>query len=267
MTSEPSTYSASSRNSHRNSGRVTAWLAGIAMSLGGAPAWADEIESSIARGGKLYDKWWTVTMSDMPSTAHPSYPADGKYKGKGGTDWRCKECHGWDYAGKDGAYGKGKHFTGIKGIAGAAGKDPAAIMATLKDKTHGFSAVSDENLRDVAHFVSKGQVSMDPYIDRATKKVKGDKAKGEPIYNTVCANCHGRDGTLDEDGEPLGADTEPLGMVATDNPWEALHKIRNGQPGERMPAMRAFDIQVALDLLAYLQTLPTKVAAPKVVKQ
>lgn len=28
--------------------------------------------------------------------------------------------HGWDYMGKDGVYGKGGHFTGIKGIQGAA---------------------------------------------------------------------------------------------------------------------------------------------------
>ncbi len=45
--------------------------------------------------------------------------------------------------------------------------------------------------------------------------------------------------TLNEDGKPLKADEEPLGLVANDNPWEALHKIRNGQPGERMPALRA----------------------------
>ncbi len=233
------------------------------MCLGAAPVGADEVESSIARGGQLYDKWWTGAKVDAPKTPHPSYPAEGKYMGKGGTDWRCKECHGWDYMGKDGAYGKGKHFTGIKGIAGAAGKDPAAIMVTLEDKTHGMSAVSEDNLRDVAQFVSKGQFNMDQYIDRTTRKARGDKSRGEPIYNTICASCHGRDGTLDDQGDPLAADAEPLGLLAVDNPWETLHKIRNGQPGERMPAMRAFDIQVALDILAYMQTLPTKVVAQK----
>jgi cytochrome c553 len=229
------------------------------------PVSAEEIESSVARGGRLYDKWWKVVGAPEPKGVNPAYPSDGKYKGKGGTDWRCKECHGWDYQGKDGAYSKGSHFTGIKGIQGAAGNDPAKVMATLKDKNHSLgSGMRDDDLRDLANFVAKGQVMMDPYIDRASKKVKlGDKAKGESIYNTICANCHGRDGTLNEDGKPLKDDEEPLGLVANDNPWETLHKIRNGQPGERMPALRAFDMQVTMDILAYLQTLPTKAAGQK----
>ena len=38
----------------------------------------------------------------------------------GADTWRCKECHGWDYAGKDGAYGSGDHRTGIVGVLGTA---------------------------------------------------------------------------------------------------------------------------------------------------
>jgi len=60
------------------------------------PLSAEEVESSVARGGRLYDKWWKVVGAQEPKGANPAYPADGKYKGKGGTDWRCKECHGWD---------------------------------------------------------------------------------------------------------------------------------------------------------------------------
>jgi len=238
-------------------------LAG-ALWLPALPAGAEEIDSSIARGGRLYDKWWQVIGTEGPKQAHPAYPASGKYKAKGGTDWRCKECHGWDYMGKDGAYGKGGHFTGIKGIKGAMNMNPAKVMAVLTDKNHALGGLmSQDDLHDLAMFVSKGQLDMAKYIDPATKKVKGDKAKGEPIFNTVCANCHGRDGTRDEDGKPLAADSEPLGLVANDNPWEALHKIRNGQPGEHMPALRAFDPQIAIDILAYLQTLPSKVVPGK----
>jgi hypothetical protein len=36
-----------------------------------------------------------------------------------------------------------------------------------------------------------------------------------------------------------------------------MHKLMNGQPGEQMPALRALDHQVVLDLLAHLKTLPT----------
>jgi thiosulfate dehydrogenase len=239
-----------------------ALLAG-AMSLTPVPLAAEEIESSIARGGRLYDKWWEVVGAQEPRQPNPAYPAEGKYKAKGAAEWRCKECHGWDYMGKDGAYGKGKHFTGIKGIQGAAGTSPDKIMATLDDKTHGLGKqLSEADLRDLAMFVSKGQLSMARHIP-ASKQVKGDKARGAAVFNTVCANCHGRDGTLDEDGKPLASDSEPLGLVASDNPWEALHKIRNGQPGEHMPALRALDLQLSLDILSHMQTLPTKVAPGK----
>lgn len=249
------------RPMRRISGRLGGALLAGALLLTAMPLPADEIESSIARGGRLYDKWWKVVGAEEPRHPHPAYPADGKYKAKSGTDWRCKECHGWDYLGKDGAYGKGKHFTGIKGIQGAADTSPAKIMATLTDKTHGLGKqLGDGDLRDLAMFVSKGQVVMTQFIDRTTKKVKGNKARGEPVFNTVCANCHGRDGTLNEDGKPLASDSEPLGLVANDNPWEALHKIRNGQPGEHMPALRALDLQLSVDILAHMQTLPTRVA-------
>lgn len=239
------------------------WLAGMlvigTLILAALPVAAEESDSSIARGGRLYDKWWKVVGVPEPKQANPAYPAAGKYKAKGGNDWRCKECHGWDYMGKDGAYAKGGHFTGIKGIQGARNKAPARIMAVLTDKNHALGGLmSQADLQDLAMFVGKGQLDMAKFIDPATKKVKGDKAKGEPVFNTICANCHGRDGTLDEDGKSLATDSEPLGLVANDNPWEALHKIRNGQPSEHMPAMRAFDPQVAADILAYVQTLPSK---------
>lgn len=244
---------------------LLAWVLG--MLLAPLPVWAAETESAIARGGRLYDKWWKVVGVEEPKRAHPAYPAAGKYKAKGGTDWRCKECHGWDYQGKDGAYGKGKHFTGIKGIQGAASMSLDKVVAVLTDKTHGLGGLmSEEDLRHLALFVTKGQFALARHIDPASKKVTGEKvnrARGEAVFNTVCANCHGRDGTLDEDGKPLAADSEPLGLVASDNPWEALHKIRNGQPGERMPALRALDPQLALDLLAHMQTLPTKVMPGK----
>jgi thiosulfate dehydrogenase len=228
------------------------------------PLGAEERESSIARGGRLYDKWWEVVGAREPRQPHPAYPAEGKYRAKGGTDWRCKECHGWDYQGKDGVYGKGKHFTGIKGIQGAANMSPDKVMATLRNKTHDLgSQLSEADLRDLAIFVSKGQLDMARHIDPASRKVKGNKARGEPVFNTICANCHGRDGTLDEDGKPLASDSEPLGLVASDNPWEALHKIRNGQPTEHMPALRALDLQLSLDILAYMQTLPTKLASDR----
>lgn len=117
--------------------------------------------------------------------------------------------------------------------------------------------MSDQDLMDLALFVSKGQVDMDQHIDRESGAVKNaDAAKGEPIYNTICAKCHGKDGWRDEEGDIIGDDLEPLSHVARENPWETLHKIRFGQPDEHMPSLVSLDMQITLDILAHLQTLP-----------
>ena len=92
---------------------------------------------AISRGGQLYDKWWAVIEADPPETTHPAYPAVGKRTGS--STWRCKECHGWDYKGADGAYGKGSHYTGIKGVRGVASVDPATIHDIMMDDTHRFT--------------------------------------------------------------------------------------------------------------------------------
>lgn len=206
-------------------------------------------EAAIAEGGRLYDKWYKVIDAEEPKTAHPLYPKDKKYADKPGANWRCKECHGWDYQGKDGAYASGKHHSGIVGIAGAKGADPKTIVAALKDPAHGYAGkLSDDELQRLALFVSKGQVDMDQYIDRASKKPKGDATKGAVLYETLCSGCHGYKGTEPEDMKPLGA--------LMSNPWEILHKILNGQPAEAMPAMRAVDRQIAVDIMAHLATLP-----------
>jgi cytochrome c2 len=221
----------------------------VVAALSSASAVAAETDSAIARGARLYDKFFAENKTAKPTTDHPSYIKDGKY-GKDAS-WRCKECHGWDYKGKDGAYAKGGHATGIKGINGAAGKDPAAIAAIFRDKTHGYSEaqLSAKDASDLALFVSKGQGNLAKYLD-AANKAKGDGAKGEAYYNTLCAGCHGTDGKKVKDGPPLGSVAE--------NGAEMMHKLLNGQPGEAMPALRALDHQIAADIAVHLVTLPAK---------
>ncbi|MEQ8277247.1 MAG: cytochrome c [Deltaproteobacteria bacterium] len=220
----------------------------IVSLLATASARADE--ATLARGGLLYDNWSKVVSKKPPAKPNPAYPKTGKYFGKDGADYRCKECHGWDYRGKDGAYASGKHATGIAGIRAAAKRPEAKIVKVLKDSTHGYGdLLSDADLAALAAFVSKGQVDMDRVIDRKTKKARGKAARGKPVFETICAKCHGVDGK----GEPK---MDALGPLARGNPWETLHKILNGQPDSEMPALRALDRQVALDVLTYAQTLP-----------
>jgi len=231
--------------------KVFSGFAAVAvLTTGVVTAMADEMESSLARGGKLYDKWYKVIDVEAPAEKAPAYPASGEYASKPADTWRCKECHGWDYKGKDGAYATGKHFTGIKGINGMKGADPAKIVAVLEDSSHRYGdKMGAADLQDVANFVSQGQVDMDKYVDRATKMPKGHKAKGAAYFNTICVGCHRKDGSRPKDmDKPLGAQ---MG-----NPWEVLHKIMNGQPGEPMPALRALDVKITLDIMDHMTTLP-----------
>jgi thiosulfate dehydrogenase len=111
-------------------------------------------------------------------------------------------------------------------------------------------------MEKLALFLSFGQINMDRYIDRSTKKAAGDIRRGAQFFQTICANCHGYDGrkiNFKTEKKP-----EYVGTVARKNPWEALHKIRFGQPGVGMVSLSVLDVQQQVDILAYCQTLPLK---------
>ena len=227
----------------------------VALARGLDDATGEQL-AQIVQGAVLYDSWYKVIKVDPPKETHPAY-AKTKGKQKGSGTWRCKECHGWDYQGKDGAYSKGSHFSGIAGIRAAAGKSAAAIVTSLKGPDHALGGrIMDADLNAIAAFVLQGQLVVDEVIDRGSKKAKGDAARGARVYTTVCGKCHGVDGKKINFGDEK--EPEYVGTVAADNPWETLHKIRFGQPDKEMPALIAFPVQVQVDVLAYAQTLPGK---------
>ena len=221
----------------------------------GAPA--DPSEAWLmANGARLYDNWINALDADKPEGTHPAWPASNSKK-KGAVTWRCKSCHGWVYAGKDGAYAKGSYKTGIKGVSAFAGKDPAEIHKVLMAPVHGFTheMIPKDAMLRIAAFVSRGQVDVSQHVN-ADKSVNGDPERGKPIYQNVCAACHGFDGRALDWGDP--GDPGFVGTEAQGNPWEVLHKIRAGHPGVEMPALMAFPIQDAVDVLSYTQTLPAE---------
>jgi len=211
---------------------------------------------SVTRGGQLYDHWGKVLLTEMPKQTHPSYPAAGKKKGSG--TWRCKECHGWDYKGADGAYGKGSHYSGIKGIRDYVGRPPEQIAKIIRDDTHRYTPemLPDNAVEKLALFVSRGQIDMAKYIDYRTNTARGDPKQGARFYQTICAICHGFDGKTMNFKTP--ENPEYIGTVASENPQETLHKTQNGQPGVPMVALGVLDIQDLVDIVAYAQTLPAK---------
>jgi len=213
-----------------------------------------------AAGGRIYDTWWDALDRKKPQNANPAYPATGKRTGA--TTWRCVECHGWDYKGKDGIAGKdqamGDRYTGIKGVRGARSMEPDAIVKLMRSPSHGYTSemIADAELLRLAEFLRSGQHDTDKYINRTTRKVSGDVQRGATVFQTVCAACHGLDGRALNWGTPQ----EPgyIGTEAKSLPWEVLHKMRNSHPGAAMVNLRALPFKDAIDTLAYAQTLPEK---------
>ncbi len=267
ITPEPTTSSATALLAFALTGlALTLLLAPLpAAAQQGAPLTAESATRydpdlwDIARGGQLYDNWAAALDKAAPEQSHPSYPAVGKRKG--GATWRCKECHGWDYMGEDGAYGRGGHYTGVKGIRRMTGRPVGDIVGIITDDTHRYTTemLPEPAMRKLALFVSRGQIGMDQYIDRSTKRARGDLKRGASFFQTICAICHGFDGaemiSRRETELAVFGDRGFLGTIATTNPWETLHKIRNGQPGVGMVALRVLSTQDQVDVLAYMQTL------------
>ena len=221
---------------------------------------------NIARGGQLYDTWWKVVPgAKEPKDNQPLWALQTTNKRKGSVSWRCKECHGWDYKGKDGAYGSGSRYTGFAGVWNAAQKksvdELAAILRGSANPQHNFSSVlRPEDIADLANFLKGGLVDTMKYVDYKSKKpIGGDVERGKTQY-VLCGACHGPDGKKLN----FGSDKEPeyVGTIAKTNPQEFIHKIWVGQPGSN-PAMPGalvlgWDIKQVLDVLAYSQTLPEK---------
>ncbi|MFQ5340130.1 MAG: c-type cytochrome [Anaerolineae bacterium] len=238
----------------------TLLLVGVVAAQGG----------NVSRGARLYDKWWGELGVDAPTADHLLWATQSSNTRSGKDTWRCKECHGWDYMGVDGAYGSGSHKTGFAGVYSTAqSKSVDDLVAALKggaNPDHDFSSYMDDAaLTDLATFMKEGPVDDREYIDYSTKAPKnGDKEHGKQLFDGLCAACHDADGTKINFHTPEAP--EYVGTVAGDNPWEFFHKVRFGQPGSD-PAMPAtsdlgWSVQDAVDVLAYAQTLPTGEEAP-----
>ena len=226
----------------------------------------------VARGGAMYDKWWAVTGAASPTTNHPLWAArpDTTSNTRSGADtWRCKECHGWDYKGANGAYAGGSHRTGIAGIIDTT-KTAQELFDLIKtDHAYGAVGLSDEDIRDLVEFVSVGLIDTDAIMD-AGGAFTGNADAGQTLYdagigvNVGCGVCHGSDGLVPPPGHP---DFDAyVGMLSNENPWEFQHKVQFGHPGTTMPGSFAgggTTLDVA-NLGTYAQTLPQEPAPEQI---
>lgn len=239
----------------------------------------------IARGGRLYDNWISETGVVPPTGDNPTWALQSDSGGTntrtGTSTWRCKECHGWDYKGVNGVYGDttNSHYTGFSGVFGTE-KTEADIVTYLTNgffyaptqtTVHSFGdLIQPADIEALAKFIKQGTVDTSIYFgqDGIINGSQQDFLNGQDLYsfkgfgvmNGNCELCHGVNG--DAEGTPPIF----LGLVANENPWEFLHKVRFGQPNTAMPALidpvdpltgaAAFDIQDAVDVTHYSQSLP-----------
>jgi mono/diheme cytochrome c family protein len=216
--------------------------------------------ADVVQGGLMYDTWWTALNLPEPVGDHPLYPPAGQQSGS--TTWRCKECHGWDYKGVDGAYGAGSHYTGIRGVYGST-LSTEEMFLLIRDNTgpngHGYgdAGLSDDDINKIVAFLQDGLVDTDAYIDGNGAFI-GVAEIGRWGYQAAagyytCTHCHGENGTEINFGTP--SDPEYVRDVALDNPWEFLHKVRFGQPATLMPSwlLVAGNDQGAADIGRYVQ--------------
>lgn len=222
-----------------------------------------ELFGDSLRGGLLYDKWWKPLGLDAPEVDHPLWATQTDNTRSGDDTWRCKECHGWDYKGADGAYSSGSHFTGFVGVIQMVGSDPNEVLAALKGATnsdHDFSADLDEQaLTDLALFISQEIVDYSQLVGEDKAALSTDVVAGNDLYQDTCSECHGPEGLAVNFGK-LVTDLDYVAGIANGNPWEFLHKSRFGQPGTEMPSVidSGWSLEEQGALLAYAQSLPNE---------
>jgi len=107
-------------------------------------------------------------------------------------------------------------------------------------------------------FLQSEKIDASAFVSEDGTVTGGDVERGKELLNSNCAMCHG------EDGKALnfGSEEEPefVGTLATDNPWEFVHKVSYGEPGEVMPSgiNMEWTLQDIIDMLTYAQSLPAK---------
>ena len=211
--------------------------------------------ADIKKGAQLYDNWPKIKELKEKLATHQMYPVTSK---KSGLDtWRCKECHGWDYIGKDGRYKSGSHFTGIKGVYDSREKGKDELIALLKNEKHDFSQyLSQEDLENLAEFIRSGLLDTTK-TTTPSGAINGSPEEGKKLFSKVCTSCHGADGN-DIDFKKDKPFVQGIGWAAKDNPQETLHKIRWGHPGTYMPSTivdEKLTDQQTIDILSFVTGL------------
>lgn len=212
-------------------------------------------------GGRIYDNWMTALDLKPPEFDQPLWTDQNNNPRSGEVTWRCKECHGWDYKGAEGAYTIDSfRYTGFPALDGVIGRSQDEVLAWLdgtNNPNHNFTEVTNTKaMDDVAAFLRTMQIDAALFIDYETGLALGDEENGQLLYLESCAACHGNLGrriNFSAGGRPLF-----VGDIAAVDPWKALHKIRFGTAIDNMPSAEniGWSLRDISDVLTYAQSLP-----------
>jgi len=162
----------------------------------GGPAFASRTWL-VASGGRLYDNWYKALGTTPPSETHPTWPvSDASMTGP--ETWRCSSCHGWDYRGAiEQKSPGGDKAIQVANLRNADKLSIEDIMARLGDQTHGYSdhVLPTHAKYRLALFVTSGQHDINAYI-APNGLARADTDNGKPIFQDMCASCHGFNGKL-----------------------------------------------------------------------
>ncbi|MGH1343076.1 MAG: hypothetical protein ACRBN8_16060 [Nannocystales bacterium] len=206
-----------------------------------------------ARGGRLYDKWFKETATDLdPGKAGGArgdgtlLNASGEVVDPSGHSYRLKNLFGWDMRGAEGIYGpdyQNKPYVLSKNLLEQT-QSEEELLAWLRGGDEELPALAevleDDALRDLAAFIAKTQRGELPgpekFFTLSAEAPKnyilvegGDAAAGKPVYADACAGCHGEDGTSIPIDETLS-----LGAFMRTKAYEGWFKVVNGHPGSAM---------------------------------
>jgi thiosulfate dehydrogenase len=212
-------------------------------------------------GGQLYDAWYNELGVEPPVGDHPLWQTREGNLRTGPVTWRCTTCHGWDYKGSAGQYGRSStEYTGFPGVTDMVGASNEVIIAWLNgayNPDHDFSEwMPPASQNDLVHFLRTRLIDTDLLVDADTNQSLGNAAAGEPLYQEGCASCHGTDGMIINLKSPLTPYF--LGDAAVRDPYLFIHVTRFGKPGSAVEGMdgQGWTLQDTADVLAFAQTFP-----------
>ena len=147
-----------------------------------------ELSGDPIRGGLLYDNWIKVLGVDTPEGNQPLWATQTTNTRTGTDTWRCKECHGWDYKGVDGAYGSGSHQTGFKGILDAtamSSEDLTGWLDGTKNPDHNFAGegmLGEAQVAAMVAFLQSDKIDAPAFVNADKTIVGGDAERGKLVF-------------------------------------------------------------------------------------